>query len=62
MGNLWEMVIILLMEMEDHQEGGANLQEEEVDLQAKVDPQVEVDPQVAKYFQEEVEADFRLEV
>jgi hypothetical protein len=56
MGDLWEMVVILLMGMEDHQEGGTNLQEEEVHLQVKVDPQV------AEYFEEEVEANFWLEV
>jgi hypothetical protein len=32
MGNLWEMVVVLLMGVEDHQEGGTNLQEEEMDL------------------------------
>ncbi len=50
------------MGVEDHYEGGVNLQEEVVDLQPEVDLWGEVDPQVVEDLQEEVEVDFRLEV
>jgi hypothetical protein len=56
MGYLWEAVVVLLIGVEDHQEGGVDLWEEVVDLQAEADPRVEVDPQVAKNLQEQVEA------
>jgi hypothetical protein len=44
-------VVILLMGVEDHQEGEIDLREEVVDLQAEADPQVV-----------EVEVDFWFEV
>jgi hypothetical protein len=50
------------MGVEDHYEGGVNLQEEVVDLQPEVDLWGEVDPQVVEDLQEEVEVDFWLEV
>jgi hypothetical protein len=49
-------MVIFLMGMEDHQEGGMDIQEQVVNLW------VEVDPQVAKDLEEEVEANFWLEV
>ncbi len=55
------MVVVFLMGVEDHEEGGTNLWEEVVDLQVKANPRMQVDPQVAKDLQEEMEANFRLE-
>jgi hypothetical protein len=53
-GYLWEAVVVLLMGVEDHQEGEMDLWEEVVDLQVEVDPYVEQD------LQEVVEANFWL--
>jgi hypothetical protein len=37
-GYLWEALVVLFMGMENHQEGGTDVQEEVVDLQVEADP------------------------